>query len=339
MKVKLLLLGACISICAVLTGCSSHPKFKTSEEAIDACKEKLAELRSQKSVDIKELAKLTSGWLELQDSAYSVFSKDSTVTLKNPVALAYFLISDSIRTEITRLALGSPRTLKDVMYLKINSVRGRENITKSDTYKDAVAYFDDLDKVPTFMSLKETYPQYLHVLAKAKKFKDESDLLGFIAAEDKCFRSLMQDLSKVGTTQLQKLTEKTGTIFDSFYPLISKGHSELNDRTMLYLTMRFNRRIIQNAEACCKDVEDEKKLDKEQMANYRWMLIQPYMAIDDYSASVLTEQQKRELLDIADKLPTTLQRLDTDKYQKQGEENVTNVLAMYFLKSFLSTTL
>lgn len=339
MKLKYYILGAFVTIATTLTGCGKHPSFKTSAEAIDACKEQLLDLRGKKSVDIKELTELTSGWLELQDSAYSVFSKDSTATLRSPTALAYFLISDSIRTEINRLALGAPRSLSDVMYLKVNSVRGRDKIINSDTYKDAIDFFKELDKVPTFVSLRETYPQYVHVLSKAKGFKNKSELLGFIAAEDKCFRSLMQDLSIVDTQRLQVLTDKTGEIFDSFYPLIGKQQNDLNDRTMLYLTMRFNRRIIQNAEACCKDVGDDKKLSREQKANYRWMLIQPFMAIDDYSASVLTEEQKQQLLTLSEKLPGILSKLDVDKYQKQNEENITNVLAMYFLKSFLSTTL
>ena len=339
MKLKKYILLPMVAMACIFTSCSNHPSFKTSEEAIEACKKELKDLRGQKSVDIKKLTELTSGWLELQDSAYSVFAKDSMMTLKNPAALAYFLISDSIRTEITRLAVGSPRSMEDVMYLKLNSARGREKVEESETFKEAVDFYKRLDEEPTFTTLQETFNKYTKLLGNVKGFKKEDDFIKFIAAEDKCFRSLMQDLSLVSPGSLQVLTDGTSKIFEKFYSVIGKKHNDLDDRTMLYLTMRFNRRIIQNAEACVEDIENGKKLDNVQKANYRWMLVQPFMSIDDYSVAVLTDGQKEALTKLAGKLPSMLQKLDIKKYQEQSEENITNVLAMYFLKSYLATTL
>lgn len=103
-------------VTSFLTSCDQHPSFSNSTEAVNGCHEVLAELQGKKEVDNEELTKLTAKWLETQDSAYSVFGKDSTITLRSPVALAYFMVSDSIRHEITRLAFSKPRSLKDVMY-------------------------------------------------------------------------------------------------------------------------------------------------------------------------------------------------------------------------------
>ena len=63
------------------------------------------------------------------------------------------------------------------------------------------------------------------------------------------------------------------------------------------------------------------------------------MAIDDYSAAVLTEEQKEQLLALSDDLPGLLDRLDAGKHVRDKENNLTEVLSEYFLKSYLSSIL
>ena len=69
------------------------------------------------------------------------------------------------------------------------------------------------------------------------------------------------------------------------------------------------------------------------------MLIQPFMAIDDYSAAVLTEEQREQFLALSDDLPGLLERLDARKHVRDKENNLTEVLSEYFLKSYLSSIL
>ena len=281
MKFKKVLLLALLCS-SVLVGCEEHPSFKTSVDAVEGCKKELAELKEMDDVSVENLAKATSAWLEIQDSAYSVFSRDTTINLRSPVAMAYFVVSDSIRGELKRLAFANPRSLRDVMYLKLNTATARKKIEKSDVYKEALDFYDKLDKQDTYPNLTKTLIVYSALLHNAKPFKHESELLGFISEEDRCFRSLMKFLSQVSNEQLQQLTDATAGIFDGLYSSVGRKVDDVNDRTMLYLTMRFNRRIVQNALACKQDVENGKKLSRLQRANYRWMLIQPFMAIDDY---------------------------------------------------------
>lgn len=63
------------------------------------------------------------------------------------------------------------------------------------------------------------------------------------------------------------------------------------------------------------------------------------MAIDDYSAAVLTEEQREQLLALSDDLPGLLERLDARKNVRDKENNLTEVLSEYFLKSYLSSIL
>ncbi len=319
--------------------CTSHPSFKNSTEAIEACKAKLTELQSYKDADIEKVADLTSQWQELQDSSYSVFSKDSTINLKSPIAMAYFVISDSIRTELTRLAFSQQRSLQDVMYLKLNTASDREKIQKSDTYKKASEFYEKLDKEKTIKGLERILGDYNKLLNKTRTFEKEAQLLSFIQREDRCFRSLMEHLSNVPMRDMQRLTQETSGLFNRLYDSVGKKSDEINDRTMLYLTMRFNRRIMQNAIACREDILNNNYLNNEQRVSYRWMLIQPYVSMDEYSTSVLTKKQREELMILSKELPVLLNRLDNQKKTKKEEDKLVNTLADYFLKSYISSTL
>ena len=321
------------------SSCNRHPTFATSQEALEGCKEQLATLKEKKEVSIEELSKLTSSWLEVQDSAYSVFGKDSSLSLKSPMAVAYFLVSDSIRGEISRLAFSQPRSLRDVMYLKQHTAMQCEKLQKDAIYQDAVKFYEKLDEYPLYPDLASTLAAYSKLLTSAKGFQQGDELMKFIAMEDKCFRSLMKYLSSVDTEQLRKLTAATTQVFDGLYSSVGNLSNDVNDRTMLYLSMRFNRRIIQNAQACHEDVKAGKRLNAVQRANYRWMLIQPFMAIDDYSAAVLTSSQAETLLSLSDELPKLLEKLDSKRKMPGKENNLTSVLADYFLKSYLSSIL
>ena len=149
----------------------------------------------------------------------------------------------------------------------------------------------------------------------------------------------MEHLSNVPVHDMQQLTEKTSRIFERLYSSVGKKSDEVNDRTMLYLTMRFNRRIMQNAIACREDILNNKKLNQQQRVNYRWMLIQPYVSIDEYSTAALTKKQREELMIISKELPTLLNRLDNQKKTRRQENKLVNTLADYFLKSYISSTL
>lgn len=87
-----------MAIASLLVSCNSHPKFETSVDVVEGCKKELAALKGEKEMSIEQLTKATSSWLETQDSAYSVFSRDTSINLRSPVALA-FLWSRTLSVE------------------------------------------------------------------------------------------------------------------------------------------------------------------------------------------------------------------------------------------------
>lgn len=322
-----------------LISCEKHPAFKTSIEAIEACKKELDNLSSKTSVDTKELVNLTNEWIEIRDSSYSVFAKDPTMTIKSDKSYAYFMLSDSIRKKLEELAISKDRTLEDVMYLKLNTAAERNKVSNSKTYQEAVDFYESLDDISIYTSLAKTLQEYDLLLKNTGILKKENQLLEFIKTEDRCYRSLMANLSQVTQAQLEKLTNRTARIISVLYTNVGKKNNDANDKAMLYLTMRFNRRIVQNMVACREDIVNEKKLNNTQRANYRWMLIQSYMGLDSYSIAALTEKQRKTMLNITKELPVLLTKLDGGKLTKETKNILSQTLSQYFLKTHMSIIL
>ena len=81
------------------------------------------------------------------------------------------------------------------------------------------------------------------------------------------------------------------------------------------------------------------KLNEEQKANFRWMLIQPFTVLDERLVSVLTEDQIKELQEIGDNLPNLLSKIDGNENDKDKSSKLSEILTSYFLKYYLKTTL
>lgn len=331
---------------AGLTACSKEFKdfsFETTQQAVNACHKELAAIRPLKKATIEELSVIADRWIALQDTTFSVMVRDSTIDSSSEIAVDFFAVSDSIRSEIMRLALDEPRTMKDVIYFKVHTARNRDNVQSSKDYKSAVAFYNDLDGAATYKNAEESVKNYKTLLQKNTSFKKEGELLKFISEEDRCFRSLMEHLHNVKQEDLETLASQTAQIFQKLYKSTQVNpDNPVSSRLITYISMRFNRRIIQNAEAVMRDCKSGKVLTEQQATNYRWMLLQPYLSIDAYSMASVTDEQAESLQKMAEELPRTLAYIDGkdfDKSDKSETENLPDILTRYFLKSYLRQAL
>ena len=332
---------SCISL---LSSCGKQENsrfvFHSSEEAVAACHKELATLREIKTADISKLTTVVADWVVLQDSVYNCLSRDTAIQLNTHLTTDYYTVSDSIREELVRIAKLQPRSLHDVTYLKIHTAQGREKIHDSQDFKNACEIFSDMEKSGLYSDLAATLTAYNNLLDTTDVFSKENEVVAFLEEEDRCFRSLMNFLSEAGQNDLALITGKTARLFDDLYGRVSAGgNSTVSERMSLFLTMRFNRRIIQNAEACMKDIHGKKRLSDQQKDSYRWMLIQPFMSIDRYSMASLTDRQEKALLHLADELPTLFACLDNTPNSDKELQKLNEVLSDFFLSSYLKSSL
>lgn len=102
------------------------------------------------------------------------------------------------------------------------------------------------------------------------------------------------------------------------------------------MTVRYNSRILQNAEACRNQVMEGVHLTPEQARLYRWMMLQPFFNINGYSLGALSSGQQQLFMDIAEDMPEALGKLARFTGNKPEQtENLIETLSAEFLKSHI----
>lgn len=324
----------------IITACSNgnNYHFETPKDALKACESELNNLFRKKKVDIKELTEITNRWIALQDSSIHCIATTVNTDDYAPVINSFFKVSDSIRSQITALAYSLPRTMNDVIYLRVNITDGRENIEENEDYEKALDFYESLDKNNIIDSPEEAMKAYQELFKRIDQVKKENDLLEYIKEEDRCFRSLLKHQASVKPEIVEEISEETEDFFNKLQYAVSKQNEAQNKRLLAFLNIRINRRMIQYAEAYVSDIEKGVKITDESRETYRWAILQPYMTIDKYMAAYLSRKQKESLMEIGRKLPEYLSYIDelqtqiTKKDKEKLTERIKDVLLSMTIK-------
>lgn len=332
------LFGATLMVLAACSGKNKHKyQFTSSEDAINACRSELTTLQGVREANIKDITVFVNDWIELQDSVYNYLSNDTTINVVNIIVTTYYNVSDSIRNEIGRLIRGKKRPLKDLVTLKINTARDREKIISSKEYKEALSFFEILDqKEPEYKNAEVAVNAYLELLDTSDPFKKAEDVINFMAKEDACFRALMMYLDDVPQSSLAEISQKTGMFYDDVYTRIQDNpENPVSIRMKSFLDIRANRRVIQNAKTCADNLKNKKKINEGTVYNYRFMLIQPFLTIQDELLASLTDKQIADMKKLAEDLPNLVATIDKQKGEDVNQ--IKNVLNDFFITTYLNT--
>lgn len=329
-------------IAAVVLACTSNSNklvFQNASEALSACRKHLHGILPLKEMNMKDLAVYTTKWMELQDTTYMYIIRDSNAANNIKITDEYYAINDSVRNEILRLALAKNHSMEEVIDFKLNTIPAKNKIQESDSYKKAIAFYEESGKKDIYGNGKEMMTEYKKLLS-GKTFKNQQELETFLIREDVCYRSLMKYYDLLTPLQLQGIVTKTANHFDKLYQQVANDiENGSGDEYLEYLlTVRLNRRIIQNAKVCYNSIKNGKKIKPYQVDNYRWVIIQPFLTIHGPAMAMLTDDEVKFVKLLASELTDILARIDGMSLNKTPEEEVrklSSVLSIYFLKAYL----
>jgi len=325
-----------VSIILSSCGHSNHP-IRSIDGALTLCQERLDELKEEKKMSIEELVLNINDIRTYEDSIISFSSRDTSRIVSKKRQLRIISLSDSLRREILRLALSEERSPADVVYLRLNAPAGMSEEIDQKILKQANRFFAKLDNNSTLKDVNITLKEYDRVLSNEgymhitsrEIFKD------FLKKEDICFRSMLKFLPSIPGSRMAKISRKTSLLCSAFYAPDGVSFAPLNE-IALYMTVRYNRRILQNADVCRSHIISGAKLSKEKADAYEWMLLQPLFQIDNMSALALSSAQKQQLQDLMQDLPEVLEKLyQTDRKQHEKSDVVMRNIAAHLIKSHI----
>ena len=330
---------------ALLTVCffqlsedSYNYTFKTPKEAVAKGREQLSNLKKKETISTSSLTKEVRKWIALRDSAYSCFMKADSADINNQTLVDFYNVSDSISIEMSRLARSKERTAKDLVYIQKNTATKRSETQDSQLFKDAVAFFNGIPQPDKTLTLEAAVTGYKRLLGQTKNLTKEQELLQFIKAEDQYFQVIMQNLTEAKTEDLEDVAQHADRFFSRLTLSLSTDlTSESNNRILMYLHMRVNRRVIINTRAVCQILDSNVKLSDTQKMLYRWMLLQPFMSLDNYSWTYMTDDQEKNLSKLAKNLHEYLLKIENPKAKndKKEEKELQYSIGKYLIVAYL----
>ena len=231
---------------------------------------------------------------------------------------SFYATSDSVRIELLRLAPGC--SLSDVAYVKLHTSPYREETGFDITKKKATTFFSALDKQSLFKkgNARDKVALYRDFLAATKDhgISNQKELLSFLETEDRHFRTFLSNINDYSNVSLEDVTKMTEQICTSIFRAASEKQLASED-VMVYMGMRTCRRLLLNAQVC-DDLLMKGKVKSESQANaYLWMTLQPFLSMDAFAISMLTEKQQKQMMELAASYPEISKRLSAKGYADQ----------------------
>ena len=305
-------------ITAATCSCDGNNKqmIVDASSALSAHEEFIRRVVSTKEKDIHTLITTTKEWYELSDTLRSYVQRDS-VRQKVYDLNTYNLLQDSITILLGQMVDAEKRSLMDVLEVREALCEMPFDSTIMNVCADAHRFFESLDmsNVPkhTAKDAVDCYTTLLKNYLK-KEIRTKADLERFIHAEDIAFRGFLAHLHEMRNTSLKNITNSTETICNLIFKSANEGQIEA-EYSIVYMLMRTNRRILQNAMSCLADYKEGRVTgESEQAVAYLWMMMKPFFPMDDLSLSLLSKRQKEELRSLAVDLPGVVDKL----YREMG---------------------
>lgn len=309
-------------LCLILSmnSCSekSDYHFDNPNDALKQYRDFHHSIAAEPKANAEKLVDYICQWQELSDTVYNYIKKYPAFTAHVSLSMTFQVTSDSVRIELIRLA--SDCNLSDVAYIKMHTSPYRDDANLNATKTKANKFFSALDKQSVYNkgSVREKVEQYRSFLATTKEhgISNQKELLTFLETEDRHFRTFLTNIDEYSNVGLKDVTKMTEQICADIYRATSEDKLASED-VIVYMGMRTCRRLLLNADVCNRLIKAGKVNSPSQANAYLWMTLQPFLSMDALSISMLTEEQQKQMTELAASFPEISGRLSAKGYADQ----------------------
>lgn len=313
-----------LSLSACKDGDSGTRSFPGADAALEDYKSFLCSVSQRKALSTSELVSSVLEWKALDDSVSAAMFRDSVHTDRAAVDSAYFSLRDSITDRLASLVDGRKRSFQDYLDFALAVNRPGLDSLSRQFMMSAHRFYASMDSVPVFgLDNVSTIRRYEDILDDAARrgFRDKRDLFTFLRNEDRAFRSFLGHLPTLGDIPLAKVRDGSSALMKEMIGLCQGDKpSFTTSEVVILLTMRNNRRLLQNALQCVNDINNRKVKGGDQSAAYLWMLLQPWVSFDGFALSLMSDAQTGTLRTLAAETPKCIVRLGKPQFPIDTDE-------------------
>lgn len=327
---------AILLVSSLVFACSPQnaQQYRNTDEALGDYRNFLHKIENDKKMRIDNLLDLAQNWLVLRDSVSSCFKRDTTGYGNYHADSLYKILSDSIQIEFERLIDEVPRTFNDYRFTldRLSEPRFDGNI--QGLVVSAQSFFRAMDSVRlSEIGKKETVSVYENTLNRslAHPIQSKQDILDYLKKEDVSFRLFLLHLHSWGDMPLSNIKEKTELQAKRIFEAATQANPVMDkSEVVILMTMRNNRRLLQNASTCIDDLSRITFNEPNQATAYLWMLLQPWLSIDGFAYTLLVQKEKETMAQLADKMPYVFTKLKAGRFPIRTEELPSLLMKAYF---------
>lgn len=298
--------------------------FPGADDALAGYGAFLHSIPEHKAFSTTELVSSVREWKTLDDSVCAAMFRDSVHTDRAAVDSAYYSLRDSITGKLASLVDGRKRSLRDYLDFAMAVNRPGLDSLSMQFMMSAHRFYASMDSVPVFsLDNVSTIRRYEDILDDAARrgFRDKRDLFMFLRNEDRAFRSFLGHLPTLGDIPLAKVRDGSSALMKEMIGLCQGDTPPFStSEIVILLTMRNNRRLLQNALQCVNDINNRKVRGGDQAAAYLWMLLQPWISFDGFALSLMSDAQVGVMQVLATETPRCIDKLGNPKFPIDTDE-------------------
>lgn len=313
-----------LSFSACSDGTSGTKSFSGVKDALADYESFLRSVSKRKVLSTSELVSSVLEWKALDDSVNAAMFRDSVHINRASVDSAYFTLRDSIMEKLTLLVDSRKRTYQDYIDFALAINRPSLDSLSRQFMMSVHKFYASMDFIPVFgLDNVATIAKYEDILDGASRqgFRNKRDLFTFLRNEDRAFRSFLCHLPTLGGIPLTKVRDGSSALMKEMIGQCQGDNpSFTTSEVVILLTMRNNRRLLQNALQCVNDINNRKVKSGDQTAAYLWMLLQPWISFDGFALSLMSDAQTSTLRILATETPKCITRLGKPHFPIDTDE-------------------
>lgn len=316
------------------------PEICNKEDAFIAYGEFRDKLLDSDKSSITSLLKNLKEWRILEDTVIHFLISDTVSEQSHNIQdmTRCAVIRNEITNEIIRLANSQLHTYADI--IDIQQSFNKQNLRGKypNIFHDAECFFNDLTtKVHTEEKADEIMTEYANKLLywKSKGFSSKQDMLKFIKEEDYLFISFLEHIYEYDSKSVQTIIMATDDISRLMFQAVNNGKLDIRE-LRIYMGMRTNRRLIQNATKCADAILLDLVKTPEQATMTLSMLLNPYSNYNRICTGIRTNKQIEELHYLGKQISPLITHL---KQQKLIKENLTDSLPNKIIREYILITM
>ena len=302
---RICLIGVVGTLLLNSCGQSDDYNFESDTDAVEHYEKYLEKIRDTKTCETEDMISVLNKWREEKDTVYKYLQKDKVFENGDFLGEQFININDSIKFEMIRLAETWRYSYNDVIKIREKTSPFRDDEELKDAVHEAEPFFISLDTASLYNAGKnDLLYKYRYFLKKVDQVgvNNIDELKMFIRQEDKLFRSFLKYIYIMQNEPVADITENTGKICKKIFLSAKHGNISAKD-VIIYMSMRTVRRLLQNSTVCVKEINTNKMQNKAQCDAYLWMILQPFMAIDQFSIATLTDHEREAYQYVMEQLP------------------------------------